>query len=255
MNVVNDVTKCPYCKNVYDVPVVLICCSECICQNHIDEIRNKDPENKFICPFCDENNEINKFPINKKIDTLLKSNFDKLNLEKEYHEAKQKCENLKTLLNKVNHLTENPNAIIDEYVADMKLKTDLKREMAKKEIDDICDRLMNEMDTFKSECYENIETIMAEKGYKNKLEEIKKEFDVEKHILDFELFNTDKSTWNSHKSSAKLQLVKLNNISYELKNDLLMHKVCKLDNIINIKDFKSNTNKFQMMQKYNIYFK
>ena len=93
---------------------------------------------------------------------------------------------------------------------------------------------------------------MTEKDYKNKLEEIRKEFDVEKHILDFELFNTDKSTWNSHKSNANLQLVKLNSIAYELKNDLLMHKMCKLDSIINIKDFMSNSNKFQMMQEYKI---
>ena len=255
MKVVNEITQCKLCYNLIQVPVLLVCCSESICQKHIDEIKSKNIENKFICSLCDHKHEHDIFPVNKAIEKLLSTHFDKINLGKDYQEAKQKCEKLKSLIRQLKDTITNPRTYIDEYVSNIRMKIDLRREETKKDIDDLCDRLMNDLDTFKNECYANIEPLMEEKDYMDQLDEIIEDFDVDVCLEDFEFFDVDKTTWEDYGGEAMDQIEKTTDIFRKLKNDLLLQKICKLSKTMDMNKFtKDFSDEFKIESRLELNF-
>lgn len=104
MKVVNEITQCKLCYNLIQVPVLLVCCSESICQKHIDEIKSKNIESKFICSLCDHEHEHDIFPLNKAIEKLLSTQFfdvDKLALEDYGGEAMDQIEKTTDIFRKL----------------------------------------------------------------------------------------------------------------------------------------------------------
>ena len=59
--------ECKHCYQVYKEPIILTCCGESMCKQHINELQSIDDSNKFLCPFCDkQNSNQNKQLIKKK---------------------------------------------------------------------------------------------------------------------------------------------------------------------------------------------
>ena len=66
---------CPCCKNVYSEPVILPC-GQSICKSHVkDSLTSKNNKQYFNCGMCKKEHEAGvdgSFPVNEKVDDLVK---------------------------------------------------------------------------------------------------------------------------------------------------------------------------------------
>ena len=83
MNIKEKLT-CKYCHQVYKEPVTLVCCGDSLCKQHIIELLAIDDTNTFLCPFCNEKNVNQNFPVSKTIKDLLDIEAHKFDLDPKY---------------------------------------------------------------------------------------------------------------------------------------------------------------------------
>ena len=88
MNIKEELT-CKYCNEIYSNPIMLSCCGENICKQHIDELilLSSPNTNKFTCPLCNEENANQNFCVNKLIERLLEKELHKLQIDTKYKET------------------------------------------------------------------------------------------------------------------------------------------------------------------------
>ena len=250
MKIIDDLIECKYCNHLFDEPVVLICCSESMCKKHFAEIKYSNQQDKFVCFNCNHVHELEIFPMNKTIMKLIESKFDKFNFGKEYEHSKRKCSNLNLVTKELNSLISNPKKHIMDFVTNIKIKMELRREELKNSIDAICLELFEDLNMFEDDCYQNMQTVINKKEYKNKFEQIKSEFDVEQCLDEFESFDIDKSKWESHLKNAENQINVVNNLLRSLKDDLLQGKACKFQKSINMDQIKAEfRDEFRLQDK------
>ena len=72
MNIKEELT-CKHCNETYTQPIILSCCGENICKQHLDEF-----DETISCKFCNTEHEIplNGFVINEKIQSKINEYFE-----------------------------------------------------------------------------------------------------------------------------------------------------------------------------------
>jgi len=105
-----------------------------------------------------------KFPINEKSQKLLEADMGEI--EEEYENAHYEIYyRLKKSIEKMTNLIGDPEYFIFEHVADLKREIDLRKEKLKEKIDEICDDMIQKMEKYQKECYENAKRAkLAEKN-------------------------------------------------------------------------------------------
>jgi hypothetical protein len=237
MKIVDEIIKCGLCDDVYDEPILLTCCSESICRKHID----RDAK-KYICCFCDQEHDLskNKFPINKTIEKLLKAEFDKLEFGNEYDNARKFCSELDNLISKFKNTLKDPTGCIHDHVSNIKMKIDLRRDDFKLKIDKICEDMITKLESFEKTCVQNLSTSSLEAIYKSKFDKIKKEFDLDNSIQDFNLLKIDKTKWDLNLSLAAVQKNQIENLIKSLNKDMLMNTSCEFNKSLDFEQFCAN---------------
>ena len=152
---VDDVIKCPQCKEVFKSPVNLPC-GHSICKHHIDEYLINDNDRKKIeCLVCKQFHQIHESDVlmpNKTIEILLKKNMEKIDLGKEYNSAIDKCNIFGDLLDKFNKIKNDPEMRIYSVISELKNKVDLRREEMKQEIDKEALKMIEKLNEYQKEC-------------------------------------------------------------------------------------------------------
>jgi hypothetical protein len=236
MSKLQDILKCAMCKETFTgVPIVLNCCNVTVCESHVnDEVKTNKKRKLFKCALCDTSHEMSnkKFAPNKTVEQLLEMEVIKeveigkeKNLGAVYDETNKEIENLEMSFQKINDLIKDPKSVIYEHISSLKNSIDLRKENLKERIDAICGEMIQKLENYQQECYDNIEKLNLEKSSSDDLNE------VEKHLEEWTRDNK-RVLLVSDDAKRKEILIKANRLDQKLflslkklENELLMKKV------------------------------
>ena len=182
MNSKEELT-CKYCNEIYKNPIILNCCDESICKQHIEELMSKENSSKqFPCPLCNKDNLNQKLNINKFMQKMIENKLHDFRIDSKY---KVVLDDLKSEINKFENFFKDPEYYIHEEISELKRQVDLDREKLKNEIDDLSDDLIKQLESsekkFKAEYKANINL----EQYKRLLESSKKQLAEYESCLSF----------------------------------------------------------------------
>jgi hypothetical protein len=105
-----------------------------------------------------------KFATNETIEKLLNIEIaDKFsNLGDIYARTSNQIKSLEDNFCKVNNLIKDPKNFIYEEISRLKRDVDLRKEKLKAEIDQKCAEMIEKLDKYQQECYENIQSLNLE---------------------------------------------------------------------------------------------
>jgi hypothetical protein len=236
MSKLQDILKCAMCKETFTgVPIVLNCCNVTVCESHVnDEVKTNKKRKIFKCALCDTSHEMinKKFAPNKTVEQLLEMEVIKeveigkvKNLGAVYDETNKEIENLEMSFQKINDLIKDPKNFIYEHISSLKNSVDLRKENLKERIDAICGEMIQKLENYQQECYENIEKLNLEQNSRDDLNEIEKHLDEWTRDNKLLLLSSDdekrKDILFKASEFDKKIFARLN----KLENELLMDKV------------------------------
>jgi hypothetical protein len=185
MSEIQDLLNCVMCREIFaDTPIILPCCNKTVCEHHIEKQEknaNSLKRKLFTCVLCETSHDMEnckKFATNETIEKLLKIQIDKFaNFGDIYVRTNNQLNSLERHFFKVNNLISDPKNFIYEKISALKRDVDLRREKLKEEIDKICDEMIQKLDKYQQECYENIQSLKLEENTSNTLSEVQRNLD------------------------------------------------------------------------------
>jgi hypothetical protein len=189
MSKLHDILKCAMCKETFTgAPVILSCCYQTVCESHVnDEVKTNKKRKLFKCDICQTSHEMNnkKFAPNKTVEQLLEMEVikeieigKKKNLGNVYDLANIEIENLEMSLQKINDLIRDPKNFIYEHISFLKNCVDERKENLKARIDVICGEMIQKLENYQQECYENIKKLNLDKNSSDDLNQIEKHLEA-----------------------------------------------------------------------------
>ena len=126
---------------------------------------------------------------------------------------------------KINDLIKDPKNFIYDHISSLKNSVDLRKENLKARIDEICGEMIQKLENYQQECYENIGKLNLEASSSDDLNEVKK------HLEEW-TSNNKCLLMISDDAKRREILIKANRLDQkifarlnELENELLMEKV------------------------------
>jgi hypothetical protein len=156
MNKISNAIKCVNCKHILDTPVSLPC-GHSICKKHSTGV--KEP---VLCYSCGVEHQLprnGEFPQNLGLTEIIEAQIGSFDFGKEYHEAKQSCEQFDELLTKIEHTLNDPFHFTHDAIEYLKNVVQLKGEQMKHEIDMKMSSSFQKLDEYKNECKSKCKTI------------------------------------------------------------------------------------------------
>jgi hypothetical protein len=237
MSILHDILKCAMCKETFtSAPVILNCCYQTVCESHMvnDEVTKSKKRKLFTCALCDTSHEMNnkKFVPNKTVQKLLEMELIKeieigkeKNLGAVYDLTNKEIENLELSFHKVNDLIKDPKNFIYERISSLKNSVDLRKEKLKARIDKICGEMIQKLENYQHECFENIKNLNLEKNSRDYLNEVEKHLDEWTRDNKRVLLVSDDAKRNEILNKASELDKKIFAHLNKLENELLMEKV------------------------------
>ena len=232
MNKFQDLLKCAMCNQTFTgAPIVLECCNVNICEHHIEDNSTTNRKRKlFTCSLCEAPHDMTnnkKFALNKTIEKLLEIEIPKCaNFGEIFNKTTEEIKNLEFSSQKLNDLIKDPKNFIFETVAKLKRDVDLRREKIKEKLDEISNEMINKLDNYQKECYDNIEKIKIEEKTKDLIKEIESSLEEwtndNKRML---VVSNDSKRKEIHSKALQLDMNSFKRLN-ELEEELMMYKVC-----------------------------
>ena len=208
MNIKEKLT-CKYCYQIYQEPITLVCCGESLCKHHINELLAIGGTNTFLCPFCNEKNVNQNFPVSKTIKDLLDVEVHKFDLDPKY---KIILNNLKIEIANLEAILKDPEYIIYEQINELKMQVDLNRESLKIKIDELADDLIKQLESYEKEFKTECKSKVDMKHYISLVEASKQQFnEYEKYL------NLLSSKTEERDKQSKETEIKINNLQSKIK--------------------------------------
>jgi WD40 repeat protein len=150
MNIEEDIT-CSCCHAIYKDPVILNCCGNVICKEHIDAVLAslKQTSEKAVCPLCDSEVPSQTFQIIKPLKILIeKRELHKLKIDPKFETT---LKNLKDKIKLMEKFENDPDNVIYESISELKRQVDLDREQLKEEIDKQANEIIKKLESLEIE--------------------------------------------------------------------------------------------------------
>ena len=156
---VETLFSCELCLKLIIRPVTLPCGNN-VCLRHL---RVHSEQERFKCDLCREDHymPVSGFLINKNIQKALENTIP------EAEEVKERIEDVTKVVRELEVLKESPEGYIYDYYEEIKRKVDSRRETLKNEIDLCSDRMIERIESTRSEC---IQMNVQMKGISESLE-------------------------------------------------------------------------------------
>ena len=218
---INQQLTCKYCNEIYTEPVTLNCCGDNICKRHINEFLYFGETNKLLCPLCNLENAHQNFNVNKLIQSLIKNELHKLDLDPNY---KATLDGLKGEIEKLETILKDPENFIFDEIGELKRKVDLDREKLKSEIDALAEELIQKLESFEKEFKAEYKTNVDLKNYTALVESAKKqstEFEKCLNLFSAKTIERDEKCKISRNTIKDLQ-PKLKQFKEELLSSLVL---------------------------------
>ena len=143
MDNIKKAIECPNCHEILDTPVLLPCCDS-VCKKHTESVAS------IRCGLCSKEHKVSPegFPVNKNLETLIKSEIDKLDFGHVHSEAIRSCHALDEYLKEVEAVLSSPLKPTRDRIADLKKIVTRKGEDLKIKIDKEVMDLFNLLDEY-----------------------------------------------------------------------------------------------------------
>ena len=233
MDQLKDLLKCVICKKTLSAsPIILSCCNKTVCEHHVQFKKKKT--GSFNCALCKTPHQIENvklFARNEIVEKILQIKiFESIELNKKadlgdvFAKTSKEIENLELSLEKISDFIKDPKNFIYETISSLKRNVDLRREKLKEKIDEISHEMIQKLDNFQNECYENIVNTKLEEKTSDMLKEIKTSLDEwnkqNKHIL---IVSNDSKRKEIQSKAIEID-TKIFAALIDLKKELLMNK-------------------------------
>jgi hypothetical protein len=223
------ILSCQLCNQfLKGTPINLSCCDATICSEHVQNRTVKVNEFKSIQVFecelcqCSHNMRNKRFPVNKSVEKMLQLKFEQIYLSEVYENVNKEILNLELSLNKISNMVQDPKNFIFEQVSELRRQVDIRREKIKDKIDNICEKMIQKLDDFKKDCFDNIPDKTLQESNRDLIIEVQSKLDVwnanNKHLL---LLSKDTKRKEIELKSIELD-IKLHERIKELESKLLM---------------------------------
>ena len=230
-NLIEDLLKCAICNQTFEgTPIILSCCESNVCQHHVEENGNEASSNKrklFTCILCEKTHELEnskKFATNKTIEKLLCLRVKETNLGEIFSKTSNEIKKLQLSFLKINDFIKDPKNYIYDTISKLKEDVDLRREDLKKKIDDISIAMIDKLDNYQKDCFDNIGNTNLEERTKEILDEIETNLDAwTKDNKQLIIFSNDLKRKEIRSQVLELELKAFKHLS-ELKEELMMNK-------------------------------
>jgi hypothetical protein len=223
------ILSCQLCNQLLKgTPINLSCCDATICSEHVQYRTVKVNESKSIQVFecelcqCSHNMRNKRFPVNKSVEKMLQLKFGQIYLGEVFENANKEILNLESSLKKISDMVQDPKNFIFEQVSGLRRKVDIRREKIKEKIDNICNKMIQTLDDFQKDCYDNIPDKTLQESNRDLINEVQSKLDEwnanNKHLL---LLSKDAKRKEIELKSIELD-IKLHEQIKELESKLLM---------------------------------
>ena len=139
-----------------------------------------------------------------------------------YENANKETLNLESSLKKISDMVQDPKNFIFEHVSELRRQVDVRREKIKEKIDNICDKMIQKLDDFQKDCYNNIQDKTLQESNRDLINEVQSKLDEwnanNKHLL---LLSKDAKRKEIELKSIELD-IKLHERIKEMESKLLM---------------------------------
>ena len=114
----SSILTCDICKEIYRSPVILLCCSETVCKNHVDDMINKS-KNVLKCSLCSKEKDAAKeiYLVDKKSKAFIDKDLHSMKIDIKY---KKDINELKQHLDDLEKLNDNSEMFIHDKFAELK---------------------------------------------------------------------------------------------------------------------------------------
>jgi hypothetical protein len=218
------ILSCQLCnKFLKGTPITLSCCDATICSEHVQNRTVKVNEFKSIQVFecelcqCPHNMRNKRFVVNKSIEKMLQLKFEQIYLSEVFENANKEISNM----------VQDTKNFIFEQVSELRRQVDIRREKIKDKIDNICEKMIQKLDDFQKDFYDNILDKTLQESNRDLINEVQSKL-VEwnannKHLL---LLSKDAKRKEIELKSIELD-IKLHERIKELESKLLMEQTWK----------------------------
>jgi hypothetical protein len=223
MNIKEELT-CSYCHEIYNQPVMLNCCGDHICKQHIEELIANKPSSQFICPLCNRENENQILQVNKFVRKMIETELHKFQIDSKHRETLEK---LKKEIQNLEEILKNPKNMIHDEICELKRQVDLDRDKLKSEIDKSADGIVQQLDSYEKKFKKEFKFYIDSKYYNSLLVSFRIElveyekclnlFSVSKEDRDVKWIETEKvnDLLQSKIKEAKINLFSNKSFTYK----------------------------------------
>ena len=142
MDLDKDLT-CTICHKTFENPVLLTCCEENVCKEHIDALESSKIQR---CPLCSESLPKQQLPINKVLKNLIDDRkIQNFSIDSEYKDV---LKSLKQKIKTIEGMCNDPEGFINERFLELRNQVDLDRETIKLEVDNLAEGLIKSLNTY-----------------------------------------------------------------------------------------------------------
>ena len=214
--------NCDLCHKLLVEPVIIHPCNNTVCKSHIHKELTIS-ENQLKCVFCPEKVKHTVpeegYVVNKRLQNALSIEINKLKLNPEYSECKQKIEEAMHQFNNIEIISQDPSDYINNYFGELKSHVNWRRDDLKTDIDKYADELIQSIENNQSNCIKlSQETSQLSKN----IEDSKKQLDELKNHLNTFLIET--LNFDSIKASAEDLIERFSQMQTEYRESLLLHQ-------------------------------
>ena len=206
---------CQSCNDIYKNPIMLVCCGESICKQHVEQLLSSNSSGKFMCPFCNEENQNQNLKTNKLIQSLIEIDLHKFKLDPKYEivfdKLKMEIRNIETILSE-------PENYIFEEISELKRQVDLDRERLKSEIDELANTLIQQLESYENRFKTEVKTNVDLEYYNDLVESSKKQLVEYERCLSFFSVEKEKRKEEFNQSAKLIRKLQPNYI--QIKNSL-----------------------------------
>lgn len=221
-NIINAI-KCCNCKQILKSPIILPC-GHSICNKHVSE-------KGLIEIYCYECLKCFKIPKdgfnpNTVLDQIIELQIARLDLGKNYNQAKDSCRKLGSKLDASDTLRSDPMYFIFETINELKIRVDLKREELKKKVDDEADKFLKELDDYINECKKHVD---SSKEYQEQEKKIRENIDsirseLNNWLKNLSILKVDEEKWLKIHVQSEEAITKMETLIKSIQQILLLNK-------------------------------
>ena len=232
MNIKDELT-CKQCKNIYNEPIFLYCCSDNICKEHLSSELSNSSLKKITCPFCSTDIDKHGLNVNKLIQKLVENELHNFKTDPKF---KDLISDFRNEIQQVKKILNDPENFVYDKLSEIKRQVDLDRENCKTKIDDLANGVIEKLETFEKMFKNGGRMKINSIHFNDLINESEKQLEQNERFIN--LFSTDNSEREEKSIEVKKMIQNLELERNKLETEIFYDKSFKYkESSENVEDY------------------